>query len=159
VLGSVIMIMIFGFITGGLARLAVPGPDPMPVWLTMAIGLAGSVVGGAVAIGIWGRGTQVVGLFAFLGAILLVVAYRRIVQKRAILGPDALKFPERGIGIERAQERRRQLEELARQAGQAQAKGDGDADSNLRKLADLHEAGVLTDEEFEEKKAQLLRGH
>ena len=151
------MIMVFGFITGGLARLAVPGPDPMPVWLTMAIGLAGSVIGGAVAIGIWGRSTQVVGLFAFLGAILLVVAYRRFVQKRAILGPDALKFPERGIGIERAQERRRQLEEFARQAREAQSKGD--ADSNLRKLTDLHEAGVLTDEEFEEKKAQLLSRH
>ena len=50
--------MFFGFITGGLARLAVPGPDPMPVWLTVAIGLVGSAVGGAIAIAIWGRGTQ-----------------------------------------------------------------------------------------------------
>jgi uncharacterized membrane protein YeaQ/YmgE (transglycosylase-associated protein family) len=156
-LGSIIMIMLFGFITGALARLAVPGPDPMPVWLTMAIGLIGSVVGGAIAIGIWGRGTQVVGLLAFLGAILLVVAYRRFVQKRPIVGPEAHKFPERGFGIERAQERRRQFEELARQARDSQAKGD--VDSNLQKLADLHEAGVLTDAEFEEKKAQLLSRH
>jgi uncharacterized membrane protein YeaQ/YmgE (transglycosylase-associated protein family) len=153
VLGSIIMIMFFGFITGALARLAVPGPDPMPVWLTVAIGLAGSVGGGAIAIGIWGRNTQVVGLFAFLGAILLVVAYRRFVQKRPITGPDAHKFPDRGFGIERAQERRRQFEELARQARDAQAKGD--VESNLQKLADLHEAGVLTDAEFEEKKSQL----
>jgi uncharacterized membrane protein YeaQ/YmgE (transglycosylase-associated protein family) len=156
-LGSIIMIMLFGFITGALARLAVPGPDPMPVWLTMAIGLIGSVVGGAIAIGIWGRGTQVVGLLAFLGAILLVVAYRRFVQKRPIVGPEAHKFPERGFGIERAQERRRQFEELARQARDSQARGD--VDSNLQKLADLHEAGVLTDAEFEEKKAQLLSRH
>lgn len=152
--GSVIMIMLFGFITGALARLAVPGPDPMPVWLTLAIGLAGSVGGGAIAIGIWGRNTQVLGLFAFLGAILLVVAYRRFVQKRPITGPEAHRFPERGFGIERAQERRRQFEELARQARDAQTKGD--VDSNLQKLSDLHEAGVLTDAEFEEKKAQLL---
>jgi uncharacterized membrane protein YeaQ/YmgE (transglycosylase-associated protein family) len=157
VVGSIIMIMLFGFITGALARLAVPGPDPMPVWLTVAIGLAGSVGGGAIAIGIWGRNTQVVGLFAFLGAILLVVAYRRFVQKRPITGPDAHKFPDRGFGIERAQERRRQFEELARQARDAQAKGD--VDSNLQKLADLHEAGVLTDAEFEEKKSQLLSRH
>jgi uncharacterized membrane protein YeaQ/YmgE (transglycosylase-associated protein family) len=154
VVGSVIMIMLFGFITGALARLAVPGPDPMPVWLTMAIGLTGSIGGGAIAIGMWGRNTQVVGLFAFLGAILLVVAYRRFVQKRPITGPEAHKFPVRGFGIERAQERRRQLEELARQARDAQTKGD--VDSNLQKLSDLHEAGVLTDAEFEEKKAQLL---
>ena len=48
-LAGVLSIMFFGFITGGLARLAVPGPDPMPVWLTMAIGLAGAWGGGAVA--------------------------------------------------------------------------------------------------------------
>ena len=125
----------------------------MPVWLTVAIGLACSIGGGAIAIGIWGRSTQVVGLFAFLGAILLVVAYRRFVQKRPITGPEAHRFPDRGFGIERAQERRRQFEELARQARDAQAKGD--VDSNLQKLADLHEAGVLTDAEFEEKKSQL----
>jgi cytochrome c-type biogenesis protein CcmH/NrfG len=29
------------------------------------------------------------------------------------------------------------------------------AESNLQKLTDLHEAGILTDEEFEQKKAQL----
>jgi uncharacterized membrane protein YeaQ/YmgE (transglycosylase-associated protein family) len=151
-LGSIILIMFFGFITGGLARLAVPGPDPMPIWLTVAIGLAGSVGGGAIAIAIWGRGTQAIGLFSFVGAILLVVAYRRFVQKRPITGPDALKFPERGLGIARFKERRQQFEQMARQAQEARS---GDVDSNLRKLSDLHDAGVLTDEEFEAKKAQL----
>lgn len=152
-LGSILLIMLFGFITGGLARLAVPGPDPMPVWLTVAIGLAGSIGGGAIAIAVWGRGTQAVGLFAFIGAILLVVAYRRFVQKRPITGPEAQRFPERGFGIERFRERRRQLEELARQA--QEARGESDADANLRKLRDLRDAGVLTEEEFETKKAQL----
>ena len=85
------MIMLFGFITGSLARLAVPGPDPMPIWLTVAIGLLGSAVGGAIAIGIWGKQTQGIGIFAFIGAVLLVVAYRRFVQKRAIVGPEAPK--------------------------------------------------------------------
>jgi uncharacterized membrane protein YeaQ/YmgE (transglycosylase-associated protein family) len=156
VLGSVILILIFGFITGSLARLAVPGPDPMPVWLTLAIGLAGSAGGGAVALAIWGRGTQAVGLFSFLGAILLVVAYRRFVQKRPLTGPEAMKFPDRGIGIDRFQDRRRKMEDLVRQAQGARDLSDTDA--NLRKLSDLHDAGVLTDEEFEAKKAQL-QGH
>jgi uncharacterized membrane protein YeaQ/YmgE (transglycosylase-associated protein family) len=159
VLGTVILILIFGFITGSLARLAVPGPDPMPVWLTVAIGLAGSAGGGAIAIAIWGRGTQVVGLFSFLGAILLVIAYRRFVQGRPLTGPDALKFPEKGIGIDRFQDRRHKMEDLLRQAQDAQGNRDAsDTDANLRKLRDLHEAGVLTDEEFETKKAQL-QGH
>jgi len=154
VLGSIILIMLFGFISGGLARLAVPGPDPMPVWLTMAIGLAGSAGGGALAIAIWGRGTQAIGLCAFIGAILLVLAYRRFVQKRPITGPDALRFPSRGVGIERFADRRQKLDELARQV--QEQRGENDVAANLRKLADLRDAGVLTDEEFETKKAQLL---
>jgi uncharacterized membrane protein YeaQ/YmgE (transglycosylase-associated protein family) len=155
-LASIVMIMFFGFITGGLARLAVPGPDPMPIWLTVAIGLAGSAAGGALAIGIWGRGTQAIGIFSFLGAVLLVVAYRRFVQKRPLTGPDALKFPDKGIGIDRFNERRQKMEVLVRQAQRTQVTTD--AQSNLSKLSDLHEAGVLTDEEFEAKKAQLLSG-
>jgi uncharacterized membrane protein YeaQ/YmgE (transglycosylase-associated protein family) len=147
------MIMLFGFITGSLARLAVPGPDPMPIWLTVAIGLVGSGAGGALAIGIWGKGTQGIGIFAFLGAVLLVVAYRRFVQKRPIVGPEALKFPERGFGIERFRERQQKFEDMVRRAQFEQAQSDDE--SNLKKLEDLHAAGILTDEEFEAKKAQL----
>ena len=153
-LASIVMIMVFGFITGALARLAVPGPDPMPIWLTVAIGLAGSAAGGALAIGIWGRGTQAIGLLSFLGAVLLVVAYRRFVQKRPLIGPDALKFPDKGIGIDRFTERRQKTEDLMRQAQHTQAAND--AESNLSKLSDLHKAGILTDEEFEAKRAEVL---
>jgi uncharacterized membrane protein YeaQ/YmgE (transglycosylase-associated protein family) len=147
------MIMLFGFITGSLARLAVPGPDPMPVWLTMAIGLVGSAAGGALAIAFWGKGTQGIGIFSFLGAVILVVAYRRFVQKRPIVGPQALAFPEKGIGISRFQDRRQKMEDMLRQAQSEQARTN--VDSNLQKLRDLHEAGILTDEEFEAKKAHL----
>jgi uncharacterized membrane protein YeaQ/YmgE (transglycosylase-associated protein family) len=147
------MIMLFGFITGSLARLAVPGPDPMPVWLTVVIGLVGSAAGGGLAIAIWGRGTQGIGIFSFIGAVLLVVAYRRFVQKRAVYGPDALKFPERGFGVERYRAQRQELEDLARKARIDQATAT--VESNLQKLRELHEAGILTDEEFEQKKAQL----
>jgi len=153
-LGSVLMIMLFGFITGSLARLAVPGPDPMPVWLTVGIGLIGSAAGGGLAIAMWGKGTQGIGIFSFIGAVLLVVAYRRFFQKRPIVGPEALKFPEKGFGIERFRERRQNLEDMARKARFEQP--GPTPESNLQKLADLHEAGILTDEEFEAKKAQLL---
>ena len=47
-LGLVLAILFSGFFTGALARLAIPGPDPMPVWLTMAIGLTGSIVGAVI---------------------------------------------------------------------------------------------------------------
>jgi len=148
--------MVLGFITGGLARLAVPGPDPMPVWLTVAIGLAGSWGGGAIAAKIWGWGaTTAVSFFGFIAAILLVVGYRRFVQKRPITGPDAFKFPERGFGMDRLRLRRQKLEELARQQQQTRPQGESVTDQ-LRKLAELRDAGVLTDEEFETKKQELL---
>src|SRR6185437_8687876 len=150
-LASIVLIMVFGCITGSLARLAVPGPDPMPIWLTVAIGLVGSGAGGGIAIALWGKGTQGIGIFSFIGAVLLVVAYRSLVQKRPIVGPEAFRFPERGIGIARFQERRGKMEQVLRQA-QAQQAG-ASQESNLQKLRDLHDAGLLTDEEFEAKKA------
>jgi uncharacterized membrane protein YeaQ/YmgE (transglycosylase-associated protein family) len=150
VLGSIVMIMLFGFITGSLARLAVPGPDPMPVWLTVAIGLVGSAAGGGLAIAIWGKGTQGIGICSFVGAVLLVVAYRRFVQKRPVYGPGALKFPERGFGMDRFKDRRQKMEDMMRKAQFEQASTE--QESNLRKLQDLHAAGILTDEEFEAKK-------
>ena len=158
-LGAVLVLMLAGFVTGGLARLAVPGPDPMPIWLTMAIGLAGSWGGGAIAAGIWGwDATGAVSLVGFLAAIALVVAYRRFVQGRPFAGPEAMKFPDRGVGIDRFRERRQKLEDTVRQhqhATQTQTSSD-DVTEQIRKLAELRDQGVLSNAEFEAKKAELL---
>jgi len=158
VFGAVIGIMIAGFVTGGLARLAVPGPDPMPIWLTIAIGLAGSWGGGAVGAAIWGwNSTTGISLFGFVAAILLVIAYRRFYQRRPLTGPEALKFPERGIGLERFRERRARAEQMLRQAQHAQTQAElQDVTEQIRKLADLRDEGVITAEEFETKKRELL---
>jgi uncharacterized membrane protein YeaQ/YmgE (transglycosylase-associated protein family) len=158
VLGAVIAIMVAGFITGALARLAVPGPDPMPIWLTIAIGLAGSWGGGAIAALIWGwNSTYGVSIFGFVAAILLVIAYRRFYQGRPLTGPDAMKFPERGIGLDRFRDRRVRAEQMMRQAHHAQAQADyDDVTSQIKKLGDLRDEGVITDEEFETKKRELL---
>jgi uncharacterized membrane protein YeaQ/YmgE (transglycosylase-associated protein family) len=86
VLLFILILAVSGLIVGGLARLAVPGPDPMSIWMTMAIGLAGSLVGGLVSRIFFG------GYFAFLlslvVAVLLVIAYRRS-QGRDVWGPAA----------------------------------------------------------------------
>jgi hypothetical protein len=158
VLLTVIAVMLSGFVTGALARLAVPGPDPMPAWLTTAIGLTGSVAGFLIAVAIWGRKAATeAGLLSFGIAILLVVAYRRFYQGRPLTGPDALKFPERGIGLERFRERRAQLEQIVRQQRHAQQQQHVQTiNEQIRKLAELHEDGALTDEEFETKKRELL---
>jgi uncharacterized membrane protein YeaQ/YmgE (transglycosylase-associated protein family) len=97
-LGAIIQILISGFVIGALARFAVPGPDPMPIWLTIVIGIAGSFIGGGIAGAIFGAEQDSGSVFAILiGSILastlLVIGYRRFVQHRPITGPDAYKRP------------------------------------------------------------------
>ena len=55
VLFALISIVLSSLIVGGLARLAVPGPDPMPIWMTILIGFLGSVVGVVVGQLLFGR--------------------------------------------------------------------------------------------------------
>jgi uncharacterized membrane protein YeaQ/YmgE (transglycosylase-associated protein family) len=97
-LGAIIQILISGFVIGALARFAVPGPDPMPIWLTIVIGIVGSLIGGGIAGAIFGAEQDSGSVFAILiGSILastlLVIGYRRFVQHRPITGPDAYKRP------------------------------------------------------------------
>jgi len=85
VLFFIIGLIVWGFIVGGLARLALPGPDPMPWYATIGLGLAGSLVGGIIARLLIGTAGGLI--FALLGAILLLYLYRRFVQHRGLTGP------------------------------------------------------------------------
>jgi uncharacterized membrane protein YeaQ/YmgE (transglycosylase-associated protein family) len=86
-----IILFVGGVIIGGLARLAVPGPDPMSIWATAALGIGGALIGGIVARILIGTGGGL--LFAFLGAVLLLLIYRHFVQHRPITGPHARRPP------------------------------------------------------------------
>jgi len=94
------VVLVFGgFLLGALARLALPGPDPMPFWLTVAIGVGGATLGGLVAQLLFGNAGSL--LFAYLGAIALMILYRRFVQGRDITGPGTRERPTRGWGLRR----------------------------------------------------------
>jgi uncharacterized membrane protein YeaQ/YmgE (transglycosylase-associated protein family) len=43
-----ILLAFTGLIVGALARLALPGPDPMSIGMTILIGIAGSFIGGII---------------------------------------------------------------------------------------------------------------
>ena len=152
-LGFVLAILFSGFVTGGLARFALPGPDPMPVWLTIAIGLTGSIVGAVVGRAISDDNGYVVSFLSFGVAIALVAAYRRFVQHRPIFGPGAMAFPERGLGIAETRQKLRQLgfdpdamRRTPRQIEQARLEA---------MLRELHRAGVLDDDELNAKLSRL----
>jgi hypothetical protein len=90
-------------------------------------------------------------------AILLVIAYRRFYQGRPVTGPDAMKFPERGIGLEKFRQRRERTHDMLRKAQHAQAHADyQEVTDQIRKLDELRSEGVISDEEFETKKRELL---
>jgi uncharacterized membrane protein YeaQ/YmgE (transglycosylase-associated protein family) len=50
-----ILLVLSGLVVGGLARLALPGPDPMGIGKTILIGIAGSFIGGLIMWAITGR--------------------------------------------------------------------------------------------------------
>ena len=90
-LAFILFILLWGLLIGALARLAIPGPDPMPIWMTLAIGIGGSLLGGIVTRIFFGTGVSF--FFAFLGAVLLVILYRKYVQNRPVWGPGARRPP------------------------------------------------------------------
>jgi uncharacterized membrane protein YeaQ/YmgE (transglycosylase-associated protein family) len=90
-LALLIFLAIGGFVVGALARLAVPGPDPMPWWATILLGVAGMWIGGVLAAVFLGSGPGFI--FSLLAAVLLLIAYRKLVQKRPLTGPAAHRLP------------------------------------------------------------------
>lgn len=76
----IIIVIVGGYLVGGLARWALPGPDPMPWYATIALGVGGAVVGGIIFHVLFGTGLGFLG--AFIGAVILLGLYRRYVQRR-----------------------------------------------------------------------------
>jgi uncharacterized membrane protein YeaQ/YmgE (transglycosylase-associated protein family) len=69
---------IIGLIVGAFAKLLMPGKDPGGIWITMALGIAGSIVATYLGqlIG-WYRAGQSAGfIMSVAGAILLLIIYR-----------------------------------------------------------------------------------
>ena len=83
----IIVLAIEGLVIGALARLALPGPDPMGIFATIGLGLLGSFVGGLIAGLLWARAAGFI--FSVIGAILVLYCYRRFVQHRPLTGPGS----------------------------------------------------------------------
>ncbi len=80
--------ILVGLVAGVLAKIAMPGPDPGGVILTIVIGIVGAVIGGFVMENFLG-GPGVSGvnlasiLVATLGSVILLVVYRAITRRTA----------------------------------------------------------------------------
>lgn len=79
-----LVLFFFGIIFGAIARLVVPGPDPMGIVGTWALGVAGSFVGGFLGYLIFGAdiddgAVQMGGIFgSIIGSIVLLLIVRSV---------------------------------------------------------------------------------
>lgn len=77
--------LLIGLIVGALAKFLMPGKDPGGIFITMAIGIAGSI--GATFLGQmigWYRQGQSAGfIMSILGAVLILWIYRLIKARTA----------------------------------------------------------------------------
>jgi uncharacterized membrane protein YeaQ/YmgE (transglycosylase-associated protein family) len=85
-LGSIIGWILFGLICGAIARLLIPGKDPMGWIATICLGIVGSLVGGFLSY-MLRLGTspyEPAGwIMSILGAIVALLLYYWVVSPRA----------------------------------------------------------------------------
>ncbi len=89
-IGLIIYLLVIGVVAGYLARLLVPGPDPMGFWQTVAIGIVGSFVGGVLGYVLFDhdldegalQASGVIG--SIIGAVIVLLIYRAIKRRRGV---------------------------------------------------------------------------
>ncbi len=85
-----LLLALSGLLVGALARLALPGRDPMTLWQTMFVGIAGSLAAGLVWWLVFGReGGSILLSVLFATAIVYLV-------RRSRGGSLTRAAPERG---------------------------------------------------------------
>lgn len=76
--------LFIGLIVGALAKLIMPGRDPGGIFVTMLIGVAGSLLAGFLgrAVGLYGPGQGAGFISSVIGAIILLAIYRLATRGR-----------------------------------------------------------------------------
>lgn len=87
-IGFIIGLIVIGLIAGALARLLVPGRDPMSIGATIVLGIVGSFIGGFLADVLFrsdtaDRGLNPAGLVgSVIGAVIALLVYRAVTSRR-----------------------------------------------------------------------------
>lgn len=80
----ILVLFVFGIIFGAIARLLVPGRDPIGIVGTWALGVVGSFVGGFLGYALFGADMddgpfQMSGILgSIIGAVLVLLLYRAV---------------------------------------------------------------------------------
>jgi uncharacterized membrane protein YeaQ/YmgE (transglycosylase-associated protein family) len=87
-IGFLLSMLIIGIIAGFLARLLLPGRDPMGFWATVLLGVIGSFVGGFLGYVIFGHdldegALQASGIIgSVIGAMIVLLIWRQYSKSR-----------------------------------------------------------------------------
>jgi uncharacterized membrane protein YeaQ/YmgE (transglycosylase-associated protein family) len=78
-IGEAIGYLLVGCVVGPIARLLVPGEDPMPIWMTIVVGAVGAFLAGWIlADAITPDNDGIPWIASILGAIALVLIVRAL---------------------------------------------------------------------------------
>jgi uncharacterized membrane protein YeaQ/YmgE (transglycosylase-associated protein family) len=84
-IGFILGLIIIGLIAGALARLLVPGRDPMGIGATILLGVAGSFVGGFLSRVLFASQKTTAGLSgSVIGAVILLLIYNAVTRRHAV---------------------------------------------------------------------------
>ena len=87
-IGFLLYMLVIGIVAGFLARLLVPGRDPMGFWATVLLGVIGSFMGGFLGYVLFGKdldegAIQASGIIgSVVGAVIALLIYRAMTRHR-----------------------------------------------------------------------------
>ena len=76
--------ILIGLVIGAVAKLLTPGRDPSGFFITVLIGIAGSIVATfiGIALGLYAEGASAGFIMSVVGAIVVLFVYHMIIGRR-----------------------------------------------------------------------------
>ena len=79
---ELIVFLLVGLVVGVVARLLMPGPDPVGILGTIVVGCVGALIGGYLWTAVFGPNEGVAWIGSILMAMALLFLYRRLIVGR-----------------------------------------------------------------------------
>ena len=77
-MGEILLYVLVGLVVGVLARLLMPGRDPIGIIGTILVGIVGAIVGGYLWRAVFGDSEDIEWIGSIIVAMLLLWIYRRM---------------------------------------------------------------------------------